>query len=107
MAASPPPSPSDVLSRVPDGFSVLTGVAGMMYAGSLFTLGELLGGLLWDLIPAARAARTTLANEGRSLSRDNLADAMRNDGHGDQHEHAHQRQHQRQNQTHDRHQFGS
>lgn len=34
------------------------------------------------LVPAARAARATLANEGRSLSRDNLADAMRNDGHG-------------------------
>ena len=34
------------------------------------------------LIPAARAARATLANDGRSLSRDNLADAMRNDGHG-------------------------
>jgi hypothetical protein len=34
------------------------------------------------LIPAARAARETLARTGRSLSRDNLADAMRNDGHG-------------------------
>jgi hypothetical protein len=34
------------------------------------------------LIPAARAARTTLANAGRSLSRDNLADAMRDDGYG-------------------------
>jgi hypothetical protein len=34
------------------------------------------------LIPAARAARATLAREGRSLSRDNLADAMRDDGHG-------------------------
>jgi hypothetical protein len=34
------------------------------------------------LIPAARAARATLATEGRSLSRDNLADAMRNNGHG-------------------------
>jgi uncharacterized protein DUF2637 len=34
------------------------------------------------LIPAARAARTMLAADGRSLSRDNLADAMRDDGHG-------------------------
>ncbi|GLZ00671.1 DUF2637 domain-containing protein [Actinoplanes sp. NBRC 103695] len=35
-----------------------------------------------QLIPAARAARAALANAGRSLSRDNLADAMRDDGHG-------------------------
>ena len=34
------------------------------------------------LVPAARAARATLASDGRSLSRDNLADAMRDDGHG-------------------------
>jgi hypothetical protein len=34
------------------------------------------------LIPAARSARTTLVNEGRSLSRDALANAMRDDGHG-------------------------
>ncbi|MEV6631920.1 DUF2637 domain-containing protein [Actinoplanes sp. NPDC051470] len=34
------------------------------------------------LIPAARAARATLATKGRSLSRDNLAEAMRDDGHG-------------------------
>ncbi|MDG4798830.1 DUF2637 domain-containing protein [Micromonospora sp. WMMD1082] len=34
------------------------------------------------LIPAARAGRASLAAKGRSLSRDNLADAMRNDGHG-------------------------
>lgn len=34
------------------------------------------------LIPAARAARATLANDGRSLSRDALANAMRDDGHG-------------------------
>ena len=34
------------------------------------------------LVPAARAARATLARDGRSLSRDNLADAMRDDGHG-------------------------
>jgi len=34
------------------------------------------------LIPAARAARTTLATKGWSLSRDNLADAMREDGTG-------------------------
>jgi hypothetical protein len=34
------------------------------------------------LIPAARAARATLANGGRSLSRDALADAIRDDGHG-------------------------
>lgn len=33
------------------------------------------------LIPAARAARTTLAGNGRSLSQDNLANAMRDDGH--------------------------
>jgi len=33
-------------------------------------------------VPAARAARATLAADGRSLSRDNLADAMRDDGHG-------------------------
>jgi hypothetical protein len=32
------------------------------------------------LIPAARAARATLARDGRRLSRDNLADAMRDDG---------------------------
>jgi Protein of unknown function (DUF2637) len=34
------------------------------------------------LIPAARAARAALAAKGRSLSRDNLADVMRDDGHG-------------------------
>jgi hypothetical protein len=34
------------------------------------------------LIPAARAAQAKLAGGGRSLSRDNLADAMRDDGHG-------------------------
>jgi hypothetical protein len=34
------------------------------------------------LIPAARAARARLASDGRSLSRDNLADAIRDDGHG-------------------------
>jgi hypothetical protein len=34
------------------------------------------------LIPAARAACTTLASDGRTLSRDNLADAMRHNGHG-------------------------
>ncbi|MFI9638954.1 DUF2637 domain-containing protein [Micromonospora sp. NPDC051925] len=34
------------------------------------------------LIPAARAARSVLAREGRSLSRNGLADAMRDDGHG-------------------------
>ncbi|MEV6926733.1 DUF2637 domain-containing protein [Dactylosporangium sp. NPDC051485] len=34
------------------------------------------------LVPAARAARVNLAAAGRSLSRDNLADAMRDDGHG-------------------------
>ncbi|WP_432839021.1 DUF2637 domain-containing protein [Dactylosporangium sp. CA-092794] len=34
------------------------------------------------LVPAARAARVSLAAAGRSLSRDNLADAMRDDGHG-------------------------
>jgi hypothetical protein len=34
------------------------------------------------LIPAARAARVTLASDGRTLSRDNLANAMRDDGHG-------------------------
>lgn len=32
------------------------------------------------LIPAARTARATLARDGRPLSRDNLADAMREDG---------------------------
>jgi hypothetical protein len=35
-----------------------------------------------NLIPAARAARTALAADGRSLSRDALADRMRDDGHG-------------------------
>jgi hypothetical protein len=35
-----------------------------------------------DLIPAARAARAALDLDGRSLSRDNLADAMREDGNG-------------------------
>jgi hypothetical protein len=34
------------------------------------------------LIPAARAALATLATKGRPLSRDNLADAMREDGTG-------------------------
>ena len=34
------------------------------------------------LIPAARAARAALAADGRSLSRDALANAMRDDGHG-------------------------
>lgn len=34
------------------------------------------------LIPAARSARATLARNGRPLSRDNLADAMREDGNG-------------------------
>ena len=34
------------------------------------------------LIPAAREARTALADAGRSLSRDSLADAMRTAGHG-------------------------
>ena len=34
------------------------------------------------LIPAARAARAALARDGRSLSRDALADAMREDGTG-------------------------
>jgi hypothetical protein len=34
------------------------------------------------LIPAAREARATLATQGRSLSRDGLADAMREDGTG-------------------------
>jgi Protein of unknown function (DUF2637) len=34
------------------------------------------------LIPVARAARAGLASDGRSLSRDNLADRMRDDGHG-------------------------
>jgi hypothetical protein len=34
------------------------------------------------LVPAARAARAALARDGRSLSRDNLADAMRDDGTG-------------------------
>jgi uncharacterized protein DUF2637 len=34
------------------------------------------------LIPAARAARATLASDGRSLSRDNLADGMRDAGQG-------------------------
>jgi hypothetical protein len=34
------------------------------------------------LIPAARSARATLARDGRSLSRDNLADAMREGGNG-------------------------
>jgi hypothetical protein len=33
------------------------------------------------LIPAARAARAALADDGRRLSRDALADAMRDDGH--------------------------
>ncbi|GAA4691011.1 DUF2637 domain-containing protein [Phytohabitans rumicis] len=35
-----------------------------------------------NMIPAARAARETLAAKGRSLSRDNLANTMREDGHG-------------------------
>ncbi|GIF71880.1 DUF2637 domain-containing protein [Asanoa siamensis] len=39
-------------------------------------------GTVAHLIPAARTARTRLAREGRSLSRDNLADALRDSGHG-------------------------
>jgi hypothetical protein len=35
-----------------------------------------------SLIPAARAARDALAASGHSLSRDRLADRMRDDGHG-------------------------
>jgi hypothetical protein len=35
-----------------------------------------------DLIPAARSARAALAANGRRLSRDALADRMREDGHG-------------------------
>ena len=35
-----------------------------------------------DLVPAARAARGALAATGRRLSRDALADRMREDGHG-------------------------
>jgi hypothetical protein len=35
-----------------------------------------------ELIPAARVAHAALARAGRSLSRDALADAMREDGHG-------------------------
>ena len=34
------------------------------------------------LVSGARAARETLGSAGRSLSRDNLADAMRDAGHG-------------------------
>jgi hypothetical protein len=34
------------------------------------------------LIPAARAARAALAETGLSLSRDHLADVMRDQGHG-------------------------
>jgi hypothetical protein len=34
-----------------------------------------------DLIPAARSARTALARDGRSFSRDALANALRDDGH--------------------------
>jgi hypothetical protein len=34
------------------------------------------------LIPAARAARDALAASGHTLSRDRLADRMRDDGHG-------------------------
>lgn len=34
------------------------------------------------LLPAARAAGAALAATGRSLSRDRLAEAMRDDGHG-------------------------
>ncbi len=40
------------------------------------------------LLPAARAARATLARDGRSLSRDNLADAIRDDGNGVSNAHA-------------------
>ncbi|MCT2282361.1 hypothetical protein M3G91_32665, partial [Micromonospora chalcea] len=35
-----------------------------------------------QLLAAARAAHAALASDGRSLSRDALADAMRDDGHG-------------------------
>jgi len=34
-----------------------------------------------NLLPAARTARTALAASGRRLSRDALADRMRDDGH--------------------------
>ena len=39
-------------------------------------------GTVAHLIPSARAARVTLAETGRSLSRDHLADTMREEGHG-------------------------
>jgi len=39
-------------------------------------------GTVAHLIPAARAACAALASGGRSLSRDNLANAIRDDGHG-------------------------
>jgi hypothetical protein len=35
-----------------------------------------------EMLPAARAAREALLQDGRTLSRDNLARAMREDGHG-------------------------
>ncbi|PZG21153.1 hypothetical protein C1I95_08020 [Micromonospora craterilacus] len=39
-------------------------------------------GTVAHLLPAARSALATLAGSGRSLSRDALADAMRDNGHG-------------------------
>ena len=60
--------------------------ASLLRAGSATRAGGAAGSVgiraVAHLIPAARAARASLATKGRSLSRDNLADAMRDDGHG-------------------------
>ncbi|MGC4773581.1 DUF2637 domain-containing protein [Micromonospora sp. DT44] len=63
----------------PDGRTVTDGLSptGTADSSALADMREVA-----HLIPAARAARAVLAREGRSLSRDGLADAMRDDGHG-------------------------
>ena len=56
------------------------GTAGRSATATDMRLGEF--GAVANLVPAARAARAVLERNGRSVSRDNLADAMRDDGHG-------------------------
>jgi hypothetical protein len=77
-ATSPADRPADPTTGQPatqrDGAPARTGDPGdRATPGDIRTVAH--------LIPAARAARATLGSDGRSLSRDNLATAMRDDGH--------------------------
>ncbi|MEV4620501.1 DUF2637 domain-containing protein [Asanoa sp. NPDC049573] len=63
--------PTDVVGRVAGGIDGRNRRASPSSVGTIS-----------HLIPAARTARAGLAREGRSLSRDNLADALRDSGHG-------------------------